>query len=171
MLCVMCGGQGRLCPGCRAVRYCSDQCQQAHWQVHKAVCARRRPRPATVPPCQQADWCRFCRDRATCVRHLVTAGAGSDRAAVAPGHGRCDGPRAATEPLAVPAGGRADPVRTRPVSVPSTSAGLPVQSTSAVYQCSLSVQSTSGVYQYRLPVPSTSAVYQCRLPVPSTSTV
>ena len=38
--CVGCGGQGRLCPGCRAVRYCADQCQRAHRQVHKAVCAQ-----------------------------------------------------------------------------------------------------------------------------------
>ena len=37
--------RGKLCSGCRAVRYCGAACQKADWRAHKAACrevARRR---------------------------------------------------------------------------------------------------------------------------------
>jgi hypothetical protein len=30
--------KGKLCSGCRTVRFCSDACSQAAWQQHKAAC-------------------------------------------------------------------------------------------------------------------------------------
>ena len=38
-----CGGCGAgqpplKCGGCAVVRYCGEQCQKAHWSVHKARC-------------------------------------------------------------------------------------------------------------------------------------
>jgi hypothetical protein len=36
-------GAGLLrCTACQQVRYCGQQCQQAHWKAHKADCKRRR---------------------------------------------------------------------------------------------------------------------------------
>ena len=37
--------RGKLCSGCRRVRYCGPRCQKADWQAHKAACrelARQR---------------------------------------------------------------------------------------------------------------------------------
>ena len=30
--------RGKLCSGCRAVRYCGPACQKADWPAHKAAC-------------------------------------------------------------------------------------------------------------------------------------
>ena len=30
--------RGKLCSGCRAVRYCGPACQKADWRAHKAAC-------------------------------------------------------------------------------------------------------------------------------------
>jgi hypothetical protein len=30
----------QLCAGCQSVRYCSKECQQAHWRQHRKDCAR-----------------------------------------------------------------------------------------------------------------------------------
>ncbi|KAK4755830.1 hypothetical protein SAY87_009587 [Trapa incisa] len=38
-LCVMCGNGGlKVCSRCKAVRYCSQKCQAAHWKTHKLEC-------------------------------------------------------------------------------------------------------------------------------------
>ena len=39
-LCAMCGKTGdlRKCEGCKSVRYCSKECQVAHWSEHKREC-------------------------------------------------------------------------------------------------------------------------------------
>jgi hypothetical protein len=43
-----CGGSGiKKCTGCKQVRYCGQQCQLAHWSLHKADCkAAAELRPA-----------------------------------------------------------------------------------------------------------------------------
>ena len=33
------GGRMRKCARCMLVRYCSPECQRAHWKTHKKVCA------------------------------------------------------------------------------------------------------------------------------------
>jgi hypothetical protein len=48
--CAACGGRGdgqtklRRCAGCKAVRYCGPDCQQAHWRLHRRECAAPRGR-------------------------------------------------------------------------------------------------------------------------------
>jgi hypothetical protein len=32
------GARGRRCGGCHLVRYCSEACSRADWEVHKATC-------------------------------------------------------------------------------------------------------------------------------------
>ena len=38
--CLRCGATGdlRICAGCRVARYCSAECQRAHWKQHKKSC-------------------------------------------------------------------------------------------------------------------------------------
>lgn len=36
------GGALRKCGSCKAVRYCSQECQAAHWPMHKGPCKRLR---------------------------------------------------------------------------------------------------------------------------------
>lgn len=39
------------CPVCRVVGYCSERCQQAHWDDHKSACNNgRAPRAEAKPP-------------------------------------------------------------------------------------------------------------------------
>ena len=44
-VCAVCGKQHskqhklRVCSGCQSVRYCSTECQQAHWRQHRKDCA------------------------------------------------------------------------------------------------------------------------------------
>lgn len=46
--CANCGAAGgdgvklRRCAGCRRTRYCSAECQAAHWPEHKLICAAQR---------------------------------------------------------------------------------------------------------------------------------
>lgn len=44
--------RGKLCSGCRLVRYCGPRCQKADWLAHRAACrvvASRRPAAAPAP--------------------------------------------------------------------------------------------------------------------------
>ena len=44
--------RGKLCSGCRGVRYCGPACQKADWRAHKAACRelqRRRAEGDTKP--------------------------------------------------------------------------------------------------------------------------
>jgi hypothetical protein len=36
------GGSHKVCKGCRALRYCSVDCQKRHWAQHKRTCKARR---------------------------------------------------------------------------------------------------------------------------------
>ena len=36
------------CSSCRAVKYCGESCQRAHWSAHRRVCEQRSPLEATV---------------------------------------------------------------------------------------------------------------------------
>jgi hypothetical protein len=41
--CAVCGGQPEallLCSGCMGVKYCSAECQRAHWKRHRTECKR-----------------------------------------------------------------------------------------------------------------------------------
>ena len=42
----------KLCSGCRCTRYCSAECQQAHWKKHKKACRERQQRKWRVKPAQ-----------------------------------------------------------------------------------------------------------------------
>jgi hypothetical protein len=35
-------GKFQRCAGCRLVRYCSAECQKAHWRLHKVLCRLAR---------------------------------------------------------------------------------------------------------------------------------
>lgn len=51
-LCVNCHrpGANSLCGGCRKVRYCSRDCQNAHFKIHKTLCKlRKEAAPAPLP--------------------------------------------------------------------------------------------------------------------------
>lgn len=51
-LCINCHRPGAtsVCGGCRAVRYCSRECQNAHFRIHKPLCKRQRDAaPAALP--------------------------------------------------------------------------------------------------------------------------
>lgn len=40
--CIVCGQRGKLCSGCKCARYCSPECQGAHWKDHKERCKAHR---------------------------------------------------------------------------------------------------------------------------------
>ena len=40
--------RGKLCSGCRVVRYCGPACQKADWPAHKAACRELQRRKAGV---------------------------------------------------------------------------------------------------------------------------
>ena len=42
--CAACGSADATlrCSACKAARYCSKECQKAHWKGHKAVCKQLR---------------------------------------------------------------------------------------------------------------------------------
>ena len=42
--------RGKLCSGCRAVRYCGPGCQKADWRAHKAACRELQARQAARAP-------------------------------------------------------------------------------------------------------------------------
>ena len=42
--------RGKLCSGCRAVRYCGPGCQKADWRAHKAACRELQARQAVNHP-------------------------------------------------------------------------------------------------------------------------
>lgn len=46
--------QLKLCSGCRAVKYCSKECQISDWKAHKAIC-RKDSQPPTDPLTRQQD--------------------------------------------------------------------------------------------------------------------
>ncbi|KAK6001901.1 hypothetical protein QM012_002391 [Aureobasidium pullulans] len=51
--CAVCSEPGKLCAGCKNIRYCGVECQQADWKVHKLLCrtfndARDAPSPNMV---------------------------------------------------------------------------------------------------------------------------
>ena len=33
----------KVCSGCQLVKYCSTECQKAHWKIHKRLCKSQRP--------------------------------------------------------------------------------------------------------------------------------
>jgi hypothetical protein len=50
--CAMCGAPGTLgCGRCLSARYCSADCQRAHWKLHKLSCTERKQphRPVRKP--------------------------------------------------------------------------------------------------------------------------
>ncbi len=48
-ICCNCGVKGKLMKcGCRKVRYCSKECQAAHWDDHREKCARSAAREAAA---------------------------------------------------------------------------------------------------------------------------
>lgn len=48
--CVHCGGAGlRVCAGCNYARYCSQECQRAHWKAHKPICRSMREQGGVTP--------------------------------------------------------------------------------------------------------------------------
>ena len=42
--------RGKLCSGCRLVRYCGPRCQKADWRAHKAACREVATRRAEAGP-------------------------------------------------------------------------------------------------------------------------
>jgi len=56
-LCIQCHRPGAInvCGGCKAVRYCSRECQYAHFRLHKPLC--KRPKEAAPPALPRQGLC------------------------------------------------------------------------------------------------------------------
>ena len=96
--CAGCGGPNasNTCSACSEVRYCSRDCQVAHWKVHKRTCTRKNvPQdpavsavsasasisPALIGKCPTCDceWARCgCKDKPECWVCLLGVSGGDD---------------------------------------------------------------------------------------------